>query len=143
MLAILLLSSVILILLTICVHSDRTCIRIRSLSVNGELLVGWRITAPRSFINQRVGLLNHATLPSANGILLKTRGIHMKGMLFAIDIIALDKHFKILTIKQNTQPNTPVPKLPKATRYVLEIAEGQSEALDLSPGDQLFFGDAL
>lgn len=63
----------------------------------------------------------------------------MKDMNFPIDIIWIDKDFKIVFIKKNVMPET-YPEGFKPTKdalYVLEVVSGFSEKNNLSGGDSV------
>lgn len=56
-----------------------------------------------NFIGQIVGLLDRNT---KEPLLLKTRfGIHTFGMKFPIDVIILNKSYKVMDLRQNLKPN--------------------------------------
>ena len=61
--------------------------------------------------------------------------IHMFFVFFNIDVLWLDKDFKILEIKQNIKPFTPLIKPRYSARYLIETL-GNS-ASNLSTGDKL------
>ena len=72
----------------------------------------------------------------------KPHGFWMKDMHFPIDIIWLD-NYRIVHIEHSVPPpvpgesSPPVFTPPSASNFVLEIAEGQSEALHLKVGQTL------
>jgi hypothetical protein len=138
-----LLTIIILILLTLAVRSDGETRSICGLWLNDVEQQGWRLLQPQRFINRRVGLLNTPALPARHGILLRTRSVHMTGMLFPLDLVAIDRHGRVLQIAENVAPNTATPRFPRSTSHILEIAAGQCATLALRPGDHLSFGDRV
>lgn len=86
----------------------------------------------RTFLGENKGMLFVFDEPSYPAI-------WMKDMLFPIDIVWLDKDFKIVTIKSNISPNT----YPKAyspdlpSKYVLEVNAGFMDAHGISVGDTI------
>jgi len=79
------------------------------------------------------GLSGRKSLGENQGMLFifPTEGIYpfwMKDMLFAIDIIWMDKNYNIVYVKENAQPctlfNCPVYKPNKPAQYVLEVEAG-------------------
>jgi len=65
----------------------------------------------------------------------------MKDMLFAIDIIWIDKNLEIVHIEKDVKPET-FPKVFSTnteSRYVLEVLSGQVEQLNLNIGDKVLF----
>lgn len=138
-----LLTMMILILLTLAVRSDGDSRRVSGLWLNGAEQPGWRLLEPRSFINRRVGLLNTPVLPERCGILLKTNSVHMTGMLFPLDLVAVDRQGRVLQIATDVAPDAVPPRFPRSTSHILELAAGQCATLALRPGDHLSFGESV
>lgn len=83
------------------------------------------------------GLINRAVEP----VFFKTRfGIHTFGMSYPIDVLVLDKEFKVVNIKENLKPNNlffwfpvydNILELPKNTVREHNIKIGIKVGLDL------------
>ena len=77
------------------------------------------------------GLSGRSSLPPRSGMLFDFKrmalpGIWMKDMRFALDIVWLDEHGRVVSKKSNVQPET-FPEIFTPTqpaRYVLEVAPG-------------------
>ncbi|MEQ1500402.1 MAG: DUF192 domain-containing protein [Parcubacteria group bacterium] len=92
------------------------------------------------------GLSGHAPLAFNEGMFFAFKdsdvyGFWMKEMLFPIDIIWIDKDFRIVHIEKEVKPETYpkvfYPSLP--AMYVLEISSGESDKLGLQIGDPVRF----
>jgi hypothetical protein len=90
------------------------------------------------------GLSGRANVPENGGMLFlfdsaDTHGIWMKDMRFSIDIIWLDSDLRIVDIKKEASPYSyPEVFTPREPAfYVLEVASGLSDRVDLQIGDQL------
>lgn len=97
-------------------------------------------------IEKARGLSGRNMLEEGKGILLvfeedDYHGIWMKNMKFPIDIIWLDKEFRVISIEKNVLPETYpkvfLPTLP--ARYVLELNASHSTRYNIDTGTQLSF----
>ncbi len=92
------------------------------------------------------GLSGHPPLKNDEGMFFVFQkpdkyGFWMKDMLFPIDIIWIDKDFKIIHIEKSVSPGT-YPKVfyPEAdSLYVLEVSADEAEKLNLKAGDAIQF----
>jgi uncharacterized protein len=70
-------------------------------------------------------------------VLINTRiGIHTFGMKFALDILILDKHYKIVKLKKNIKPNRIFLWNP-LHKTVIELPPGDIQKNNLKIGDTL------
>ncbi|KKU81780.1 MAG: hypothetical protein UY07_C0009G0017 [Parcubacteria group bacterium GW2011_GWA1_47_8] len=90
------------------------------------------------------GLSSHAPLESGHGMLFEFPsdggyGIWMKDMSFPIDIIWLDKDYRVVDTKTHAKPESyPEIFIPRVlARYVLEVGEGFLDEHRISIGDIL------
>lgn len=90
------------------------------------------------------GLSGHAPLEPGQGMLFEFPsdggyGIWMKGMSFSIDIIWLDKNYRVVDTKAHAKPESyPEIFIPRAlARYVLEVGEGFLDEHRIKVGDIL------
>ncbi len=128
-------------LLYLAVNTDSHQKRLKKLIINGQIQNDWRIVAPTSWANRRVGLLNTVIMPDNFGLLIASSSVHTKGMLCSIDLIGIDEKGKITETIENATPNTAVIKMPKKTRKILELPTGSVCKLTLKLNDTVTFGD--
>jgi len=95
---------------------------------------------------QEKGLSGRTNLKTDSGMLFvfdkpAVRCFWMKDMQFPIDIIWLDQNKKVMTIKENTSPDTYPESFcsDKPAQYVLETNAGQAKILGIQKGSQLQF----
>lgn len=94
-------------------------------------------------IKREQGLSSRDVLPDGSGLLMifesdVSPGIWMKDMRFPIDIIWIDKDWKIVEVTQSVAPDTyPSVFYPKNSlvRYVLELPAGFSDIHNIQAGD--------
>jgi len=111
--------------------------------VDGMKLKGFRVLVLRRWLNRRVGLLNHISVPSDQGFLFtKTRSIHTNGMLTPIDVVFLDQDFLISEVHPDVSPGATIKVFSYQSNFshVLELAPGSiSKSLKLKKGQSLEF----
>lgn len=111
------------ILAGLALRSDSDARRLMTASVDGLAIVGSTIVRTTAHLNGRCGLLNHSALAPRSGLYLpKSRSVHTRGMLFAIDIVFLDDAGRVLAIHEDTAPGQGKIRGPSATQAVLELA---------------------
>jgi uncharacterized protein len=85
-------------------------------------------------LDRSKGLIFTKTPQSA---LIYTRfGIHTFGMNFALDILILDKHYKIVKLKKNIKPNRIFLWNP-LYKTVIELPSGDIQKNNLKTGDTI------
>ena len=90
-----------------------------------------------TFFTRLAGLMFRKKLPAATGLLLAPcNSVHMCFMRFAIDVIYLDKDYKILKIVRNLQPWIGLSMCTKAYA-TLEMTAGEAERCGLEVGKKL------
>ena len=90
-----------------------------------------------SFFTRLAGLMFRKKLPAATGLLLAPcNSVHMCFMRFAIDVIYLDKDYKILKVVKNLRPWIGLSMCAKAYA-TLEMAAGEAERCGLEVGKKL------
>ena len=62
--------------------------------------------------------------------------IHMLNMRFAIDVIYLDKNYRIVKVDENVQPGR-ICKTVKLAESVIEMKAGAAEKFGIRQGDKL------
>jgi uncharacterized membrane protein (UPF0127 family) len=118
------------------------------LTPNGkEIEISWAITMGEKM--QGLSDLDKKVMKSHQGLMFyyprdEYRIFWMPSTRFDLDIIFLDKNFKIVGLEENVkhfpkrQPENKIPKTKSHySRYVLELHAGQAKKLGLKPGSQL------
>ena len=106
----------------------------------------WKVEVVSSYMTRMRGLSERGFLEEKSGLLFvfpddNLHGIWMKEMNFNIDIIWIDKNFKIVGLEENVSPLS-YPKVfepPTQSRYVLEINSGEAKKAEITIGDTLKF----
>ena len=89
------------------------------------------------------GLGGASGLSSGNGMLFvfddpASRGIWMKDMNFAIDVVWVNSSGKIISIDKSVEPETyPVSFMQDNVKFILEIPSGDADKYGLTPGQKL------
>ena len=90
-----------------------------------------------NFFSRFAGLMFQKSLPRATGLLLiPCNSVHMCFMRFAIDIVYLDKEYKILKVVKNLRPWIGLSMCRNAWA-TLEIASGEADRCGLAVGKKL------
>ena len=90
-----------------------------------------------TFRTRLFGLLGRKGLKQGAGLLIKpSSGVHTFGMSFPIDIVTLDRDYRVLGVFENTGPWT-IRGLSLKTRSVLELPAGRIHECNIEPGDTL------
>ena len=90
-----------------------------------------------SFFTRLAGLMFRNALPTATGLLLAPcNSVHMCFMRFAIDVVYLDKDYKIIRIVKHLKPWIGLSMCHTAWA-TLELNAGEADKLDLEVGKKL------
>lgn len=99
--------------------------------------IGTRITVADTFLSRLFGLLGKTHLDPGCGLLIRpSSGVHTMGMMFPIDVVALDKAMRVVRIWRNLRPFR-MTSVNFKISSVLELPAGQIEACQIERGDQL------
>ncbi|MGC2620428.1 MAG: DUF192 domain-containing protein [Acidobacteriaceae bacterium] len=99
--------------------------------------IGSRIGLADTSLSRLFGLLGKRGIDAGTGILIRpSSGVHTFFMMFAIDVVALDRSLHVLKVWKKLGPFR-VTSVSMKTHCVLELAPGQIEACGIEPGDQL------
>jgi uncharacterized membrane protein (UPF0127 family) len=99
--------------------------------------IGTRIVLANTFLSRLFGLLGKKRLDAGCGVLIRpSSGVHTLGMLFPIDVIALDKDLRVLKVWRRLVPFR-ITSISLKTNCILELAAGQIDQCRINPGDQL------
>lgn len=94
-----------------------------------------RAVVASTYLMRLVGLLGWRSLPAGDGLLLiPCKIIHTCFMRFPIDVVFLDKEFRILELAENMRPFKVSPFLP-AAYCVLELPTGTIRETATEKGD--------
>ncbi|HEY9712398.1 MAG TPA: DUF192 domain-containing protein, partial [Chroococcales cyanobacterium] len=98
--------------------------------------IGTRIVLANTFLSRLFGLLGKKRLDAGCGVLIRpSSGVHTLGMLFPIDVIALDKDLRVLKVWRRLVPFR-ITSISLKTNCILELAAGQIDQCRINPGDQ-------
>lgn len=101
--------------------------------------MGTRITIADTSVTRLVGLVGRRRLDAGCGLLISPSfGIHTFGMLFAIDVVALDTRLQVLKLWHRLAPFR-VTSINLKTHSILELPAGQINHCRIEIGDKLEF----
>lgn len=110
-------------------------------NVTRSNLVGGRVLVAETSLARAVGLLGRRGLEAGGGMLFcPSSGVHTVGMLFAIDVVGLDREMRVVRLWPDLAPFR-VTAISFAVRSVLELAAGQIASTGLEVGDCLAVDD--
>ena len=93
-----------------------------------------------TFLSRFCGLMGRKRLPEGQGLLLAPcSSVHMCFMRFAIDVVYLDKEFRIIKIVRKLRPWIGL-SLCYGAWGVVELAAGEAERLGIEQGQSLTEG---
>jgi uncharacterized membrane protein (UPF0127 family) len=103
-------------------------------------LVGDFVEVASTGFRRLVGLLGRRGLVTGGGLWIRpSSGIHTVGMLFPIDVIGLDKTFRVIKLWSNLAPFRITP-LHRAMHSVIELPSGRIAETEIRIGDSLRIG---
>jgi uncharacterized membrane protein (UPF0127 family) len=99
--------------------------------------VGTQITLADTFLTRLIGLAGQKRLNAGCGLLIQpSSGVHTFGMLFAIDVVALNRDLKVLRLWHRLAPLR-VTSIHLKIHSMLELPAGQIRNCHIEVGDQL------
>ena len=114
----------------------------RLLAAAGSAPVAGEVALARSFWSRLVGLLGRAGLaPQAGLVFERCRAVHTVGMRFPIDVVFVDRAWRIVHLRSQVPPGRLVGPVRKAWG-VVELAPGTISRTGLWEGDQLRLEEA-
>ena len=106
-------------------------------NVTRATTVGTRITIADTSLTRLIGLVGRRRLDAGCGLLIRpSSGIHTFGMLFAIDVVALNKNLRVLKLWHRLAPFR-VTTINLKIHSILELPAGGISACEMKVGDQL------
>jgi uncharacterized membrane protein (UPF0127 family) len=101
------------------------------------ITVSTRITTADTSLTRLIGLAGRRRLDAGCGLFIKpSSGIHTFGMLFAIDVIALNKNLQVVKLWHQLPPFR-VTSVSLRIHSVLELPAGDIRRCQIEVGDQL------
>jgi uncharacterized protein len=111
--------------------------RITVTNATKAVMVGARIDLADTLWSRLFGLLGRRRLGFGRGMLIQpSSGVHTFGMSFPIDVIALDKHRRVLRTWRRLPPFR-LTGLSFRTRACLELPAGEIDRCNIEAGDRL------
>src|SRR3984957_10497176 len=99
--------------------------------------IGTQIAVADTSLTRLIGLAGRRRLHAGCGLLIRpSSGIHTFGMLFRIDVVALDKNLQVLKLWHRLAPFR-VTTINLKTHSILELPAGGISACEMRVGDQL------
>jgi len=102
--------------------------------------IGTQIAVAETSLTRLVGLVGRRRLDAGCGLLIRpSSGIHTFGMLFAIDVIALNKSLQVVKLWRCLPPFR-ITSISLKVHSVLELPAGEINRCRIEVGDQLEVG---
>lgn len=100
-------------------------------------IIGNDIISANTPLLRLVGLLGKKELPAGAGVWLQpSRGVHTFGMRFAIDVLGLDAHLRVVRLWPNLAPHK-MTAIDLRVTSVVELARGTIDAHQILVDDQV------
>lgn len=110
---------------------------VKALNQTRGTLVAEHVERADTMVRRMRGLMFRTALPEGYGLLLKPcKQIHTHFMRFAIDVIFLDRHGRVVAIQAGMAPFR-IGSLVKAADSALEVPAGTAARTGTIPGDLL------
>jgi uncharacterized membrane protein (UPF0127 family) len=111
--------------------------RVAILNRTRETVLGERVSVASTSLRRMVGLLGKQRLDSGAGLLIvPSQAIHTVAMHFAIDVIFLDRDWRVVSLRRAMLPFR-MTGLHWKARCVLELPAGVIAETSTAVGDQL------
>jgi len=102
-----------------------------------QTFLAYRLEVADSILKRLVGLLGKRSLDPDSGLwIIPSRGIHTLGMLFDIDVVFLDRHLRVVRLRELVRPYSITP-LVLAAESVLELPSHTIFKSGTEIGDEL------
>jgi uncharacterized membrane protein (UPF0127 family) len=106
-----------------------------ALERTGETFVS-DVEIARDSASRRRGLLGRDSISTDQAIVIAPcQGVHTFGMRFAIDIIALDRHGRVVKLRSRVSPRRVI--FSWSAFAIVELAAGALDCVNLRQGDRL------
>ncbi|MBZ5521806.1 MAG: DUF192 domain-containing protein [Acidobacteriia bacterium] len=115
----------------------------RALNVTRGTVVGEQICVADGLLSRMIGLLGKSSLAPGAGLLIRpSQGVHTIGMMFTIDLLFLDRNFRVTELRQSLRPFR-MTGLNWRAQSVLELPVNSIELSRTAIGDQLVIEPAV
>jgi uncharacterized protein len=109
----------------------------RSANVTRSRALGDRIHIANTYFTRLRGLLGRKGLEPGEGLLIvPSRGVHMFGMRFPLDVLLLDEERRVRKLYPNLQPGKTT-GMHRGIRFALELPVGTIAATETQEGDEI------
>jgi len=110
---------------------------VRVLNTTKGTVLGQRIGVADTCLRRMVGLLGKSELAPATGLLIMpSQAVHSIGMRFPIDVLFLDRNWRVIHVQPSLTPYR-MTGLHWKARCVLELPTGAIAQTDTVVGDEL------
>ena len=104
-----------------------------------DTMIGDRVTVADTSLRRMVGLLGRSELGTGEGLWIRpSSGVHTIGMRFAIDVVGLDKHHRVIKLWEHLRPYR-MTSVSAALRSVVELPSGRILECEIQVGDLFHF----
>jgi uncharacterized membrane protein (UPF0127 family) len=111
--------------------------RVRVQNRSRGSVLGEHIEVADSFFTRLRGLLGRAGLGGGEGLLIvPSRGVHMYGMRFPLDVLLLDQQRRVAATYRALAPGKAT-GMHRGVRYALELPVGMIDSTGTGDGDSL------
>ncbi|MHB1936250.1 MAG: DUF192 domain-containing protein [Acidobacteriaceae bacterium] len=121
-------------------HGKRLTIQMEQVTVRNKTratVIGTRIAVADTFLMRLIGLLGRRRLDADAGLWIRpSSGVHTFGMLFSIDVVALDRKLLVCAVWPRLRPWR-TSGVSWKFHSVIELPIGSIERGNIQPGDQL------
>ena len=119
------------------ITNPMTARTIRVVNRTKGTILGERIDVAESSLSRMVGLLGKSSLAPATGLLIMpSQAVHSVGMRFPIDVLFLDRHWKVVHAQPSLVPYR-ITGVHWKARCVLELPSGSIAESCTSVGDEV------
>jgi uncharacterized protein len=102
--------------------------------------LGSRVWLADGYWTRLRGLLGRPPLGEGEGLLISpSRGVHMYGMKYPLDVVLLDRGGKVVALYRELAPGRRT-KVHRDARFALELPVGAIDGTDTEEGDVLEWG---
>lgn len=111
--------------------------RVRVTNMTRDRLLGDRIAVADGFWTRLRGMLGRPEPKPGEGLLIvPSRGVHMYGMKYPLDVLLLDRERRVVAVHPRLEPGRRTP-MHREARYALELPAGTLEGSETGEGDVL------
>jgi len=119
-------------------HTPRQAVRVRVTNITRNIQIATSVEIAESATQRSKGLLGRKGLGLGEGLwIVPCEAVHTFGMQFSLDLVYLDRKYRIRKIRRNVPPWRLSACL--SAHSVIELAAGAIQVDDAQPGDILEF----